>query len=69
MRHVLENHVTIKKMFMWKVRNYFNELLLSCWQTVGNIFVLFERILSRDRGTSQGGSRAFPWEPGQDVVP
>lgn len=39
--HVLENHVMIKKMFMWKVRNYFNELLLPCLQTVGNIFVLF----------------------------
>lgn len=30
MCHVLENHVMIKKMFMWKVRNYFNELLLPC---------------------------------------
>lgn len=41
MCHVLENHVMIKKMFMWKVRNDFNELLLPCSQTVGNIFVLF----------------------------
>lgn len=39
--HILENHVMINKMFMWKVRNYFNELLLPHSQTVGNIFVLF----------------------------
>lgn len=41
MCRVLENHIMIKKMLMWKVRNYFNELLLPCSQTVGNIFVLF----------------------------